>query len=412
MIGVWLLAITACGHTPKYKLDTVQAMTTPSQYGYLRVAVAFTGKKNAATWWGIGKINNLGAAKMVAEHFKKTKIFRDAEAVDEKYADLSVAHQAELKARGFDAIFIGEIKQYEGRKELKPGAKVLAGAGIVIGYIGAIAGGVGALIGYVMIVVAISTKGDITGNAAMEVEIKNIEDYSVIWQGQSSGIINQKAVTTTEARGEAFKEAVNNIIERMNERPSDKPPAEAEKEKEGVEAVEPEPLGFAAIEKETKDVDQPTPEKKEEKVASLPKTDKPAKSVERKEPVSSIFDELRLPAYNINRRVASSSPQIMALPGRWQGVWDRSGVAVAFIIQKIEGKKVDIIHAWGFWGSRKEKPPGHRRISGELISGPEPVIKFEQSGVQYTLTLAGEKLIGSREQKNTATNRIEMKKVE
>lgn len=179
------------------------------------------------------------------------------------------------------------------------------------------------------------------------------------------------------------------------------------KQKEFHEALKLEeaPLKKKLIptDKGTPDVDRPYPRKEQ----------LPAPPIEQAEPVTlSVYSQLRLPKYEISRQVPDPSPEMMALPGRWQGIWDMTGTPSALIIQKIEGRKVDLIYAWGLWGPMKERQPGHIRITGDL-TGPEPVIKFQYADAKFTFVLGeGDKLIGSWDQKNSPPDRIEMKKVD
>jgi HEAT repeat protein len=215
------------------------------------------------------------------------------------------------------------------------------------------------------------------------------------WEGNKGNFIKKSVIENPKSQlGQEGK------VAQLEETPLEK--KEAKLKKEALKAIEPSSTGSMPIDKGTPDIDWPYPRKEQ----------LPAPPIEQSEPVIlSVYSQLRLPKYEICRQVPDPSPEMMALPGRWQGIWDMTGTPSALIIQKIEGRKVDLIYAWGFWGPMKERQPSHVEITGDL-AGPEPVIKFQYADARYTFTMEEGKLIGLQQQPNMPADRVVMVKVE
>lgn len=210
VIVFWLMGIIGCRYTPKYKVDTVEAMDAP-QYPF-RVAVCIIQHRQKQD----RPISKSAAARMVAEHLRKANVFLDAQAVSEKFADLSSEHMAELKAKGFDTIFVGNIESFRASKTESPDAEALSTTGGVLVFIGPLTGGILSLLGFIMVLTANSMPGDVSALTTMGVEIKK-HDGTVLWQGRSTGEVRRDLASISETRDETFKEAVDCVIERLKQ---------------------------------------------------------------------------------------------------------------------------------------------------------------------------------------------------
>ena len=128
----------------------------------------------------------------------------------------------------------------------------------------------------------------------------------------------------------------------------------------------------------------------------------PAPPIEKAKPaITSKFADVTLPEYEISPPPTNAPPEIRGLLGRWQGYWN-NGVAIAMVFQKVylEERKVECIHVWGHWGPNKDRKPGFGRHFANLTPGPKPQIKFRAGDGDFTFTLEGKLLHGTRKSKN------------
>ena len=153
----------------------------------------------------------------------------------------------------------------------------------------------------------------------------------------------------------------------------------------------------------TPDVDSPYPGKEQASAPPIEKA-KPA--------ITSRFADLTLPEYEIFPLPTNAPPEIRGLLGRWQGYWN-NGVAIAMVFPKVylEERKVECIHVWGHWGPNKDRKPGFGRLFANLTPGPKPQIKFRAGDGDFTFTLEGKLLYGTRKSK-TGVIEITLEKVE
>jgi hypothetical protein len=163
------------------------------------------------------------------------------------------------------------------------------------------------------------------------------------------------------------------------------------------------------IEKEVADVDwpykkEPAPPQIEASKDRPPEKEKPAPT--------STFPKLPFPEYKISPPPANAPPEIERLLGKWQGYWI-SRVPAALVIQKVslEEKKLECIYAWSPRGPNKDRKPGFRRLFAKLIPGPKPKVTFSLGKINFTFTLEGNLLKGTRELEEKI-NEIVMEKVE
>ena len=200
LIVLW---IWGCAHVPNYGLNDVQQMAAPKFN--MKIAVTFVGDRPK----GSMRVSKPDLAKMVALHVKKANLFPDAEAVEEKFGDLSREHMAELKAMGYGAVLIGKIQIFRG-EERQTGTAVtlrLIGAGLCVAL---------PPIGLTLLIISSMMKSDQSGEVLLDVKIKKTEDGALIWEGYPEGAFFQrKAGKVSEAADAALEKAAESMIDQI-----------------------------------------------------------------------------------------------------------------------------------------------------------------------------------------------------